>query len=282
MIYEMFVRVSDDSVVELFTVRVPGSDPLLVIHGGPDWDHTYLREPLVRLADRHDVIFPDLRGCGQSTRGLPDGHYTPDAATYDLVALLDALGVERTDVLGFSYGGLIAQGLAVVAPDRVRRLVIASSSVLPVPADAFAGWEERERRVVAERDVWSDPGLSGAELTRAAAFAGAEANVWRAEALDDYRERLSRVRFSAEWLRPFRAGTLPSARPDRAAERLAGLGLPILLLHGRQDMTFPAALAEEGARLIPSAAAVIIDEAGHMAHVDQPERWLESLATFLN
>ncbi|MFC7589738.1 alpha/beta fold hydrolase [Nonomuraea antimicrobica] len=178
MIYEEFVRVSRDPAVELFTVRAAeslGRDPLLVIHGGPDWDHAYLLDPLAKLADRHDVIFPDLRGCGRSTRGLPDDQYTPAAAT---------------------------------------------------------------------AEVWSDPALSGPALTRAAAFAGAEADVWRAEALDAYRERLSRVRFSAEWLRPWRAGTLPPARPDRAAGRLAVLGVPILLLHGRRDMTFPAALTE--------------------------------------
>ncbi|MGP4099961.1 alpha/beta fold hydrolase [Nonomuraea sp. KM90] len=91
-----------------------------------------------------------------------------------------------------------------------------------------------------------------------------------------------RVRFSAEWQRPWRNGTLPAARPDRAAERLARLGVPILLLHGRQDMTFPASLAEEAAELIPSARAEVLDEAGHMAHVDQPVRWLEAVSGFLD
>ncbi|MGW4791316.1 threo-3-hydroxy-L-aspartate ammonia-lyase [Nonomuraea sp. NPDC004297] len=294
LIYEKHVGVCGDPAVELFTVLTadpPVRDPLLVIHGGPDWDHTYLRDPLFDLADHRDLIFPDLRGCGRSSRGLPDGHYTPDAATDDLVALLDVLGVARADVLGFSYGGLLAQRLALAAPGRVRRLVIASSAVLPVPADAFAGWAERDRRTAAETALWSsmalsdaaacDSASSGVELTRAAAFAGAEANVWRPEVLDDYRERLAHVRFSAEWLRPWRAGTLPPARPDDAAGRLAALGVPILLLHGRQDMTFPAALAERAARLIPSASAVLLDEAGHMAHVDRPGPWLEAVSTFL-
>ncbi|MFI7616558.1 alpha/beta fold hydrolase [Nonomuraea terrae] len=282
MVAETFIRVSP--AMELFvayTGEAAGSCPLLVIHGGPDWDHTYLRDPLTQLADRHNLIFPDLRGCGRSTRGLPDDHYTPAAATDDLVALLDTLGGRQADVLGFSYGGFLAQRLAVAAPGRVRRLVIASSAVLPVPPDAYDGWAERDRRRAAEAAIWSDPRLSGPDLTRAAALAGAEADVWRPEALDAYRERLSHVRFSAEWARPWRAGTLPPARPDRAPERLAALGLPILLLHGRQDMTFPAALAEEGAELIPSARAVVLDEAGHMAHVDQPDRWLAAVAAFL-
>ncbi|MEV4553907.1 alpha/beta fold hydrolase [Nonomuraea wenchangensis] len=65
---------------------------MLVIHGGPDWDHTYLRKPLDQLADRYQLIMPDLRGCGRSTRGLADDQYTPAAATDDLVALLDAHG----------------------------------------------------------------------------------------------------------------------------------------------------------------------------------------------
>ncbi|MEV4017749.1 alpha/beta fold hydrolase [Nonomuraea angiospora] len=103
------------------TVR-PAGRAMLVIHGGPDWDHTYLRKPLDQLADRHQLIMPDLRGCGRSTRGLADDQYTPAAAAEDLIALLDVLGLGQVDVLGFSYGGLIAQRLALTAPERVRRL----------------------------------------------------------------------------------------------------------------------------------------------------------------
>ncbi|HZP50091.1 alpha/beta hydrolase, partial [Actinocrinis sp.] len=82
--------------------------------------------------------------------------------------------------------------------------------------------------------------------------------------------------------RPYLAGTLPSARPEHAADRLAALGLPILLLHGRQDMTFPAALAEQAASAIPLARAVVIDQASHVAHIDQPDQWLAAVGTFLD
>jgi pimeloyl-ACP methyl ester carboxylesterase len=269
--------------VELFVAQTPGpvGNPLLVIHGGPDWDHTYLREPLGQLADLRWVIMPDLRGCGRSTRGLPDSLYTPSAAAVDLAALLDTLRTGPADVLGFSYGGLIAQRLALAAPGRIRRLIIALSSILPVPPDAFDGWRERTRRRAAAAAAWSDPALSGPELTRAAAIAAAHVDIWRPQARPGYLDRLADVHFTAEWLRPFQAGTLPSARPPGAARRLAATGLPILLLHGRQDMTFPARLAEDAAELIPSACATVIEEAGHMAHVDQPEAWLGALTDFL-
>ncbi|ASO20094.1 pimeloyl-ACP methyl ester carboxylesterase [Actinoalloteichus hoggarensis] len=258
-----------------------GTRTLLVVHGGPDWDHTYLADPLLGLADLRRVVLPDLRGCGRSTRGLADDQYTPDAVVADLTVLLDELGATDVDVLGFSYGGLIAQRLALAAPRRLRSLIIASSSVLPVPADAFAGWAERDERRAAEAAVWSDAAFDGPELTRAAALAGAPANVWRPDALAEYRRRLAAVRFSAEWMRSWRAGTLPSARPEDAARRLAAADLPILLLHGRQDMVFPAALAEEAATIIPAARAVVLAEAGHMAHVDQPQAWSAAIRAFL-
>ncbi|GAA3990897.1 3-oxoadipate enol-lactonase [Allokutzneria multivorans] len=283
MFVDDVVPVAADPDVALFVARTegPADRTLLVVHGGPDWDHSYLREPLVELAGRYRLVLPDLRGCGRSTQGLADEQYTPDAVVADLRALLEELGVERADVLGFSYGGLIAQRLALTAPERVRGLVVASSSVLPVPANAFDGWAERDRRTGAEARVWSNPSAEGAELTRAAAVAGAEANVWRAEALPEYLRRLEEARFSAEWAKPWRAGTLPSPRCENAVERLAALNIPVLLLHGRQDMTFPAELAEHAAELIPSARAVVLDEAGHMAHVDQPTAWLRAIEEFL-
>ncbi len=73
----------------------PADRTLLVVHGGPDWDHTYLREPLSRLAGDCPLVLPDLRGCGRSTTGLDDRQYTPDLVVGDLLALLDHLGVAR-------------------------------------------------------------------------------------------------------------------------------------------------------------------------------------------
>jgi alpha/beta hydrolase fold len=93
MLTENRITVSADPAVDLFVTQAPGpaDHALLVIHGGPDWDHSYLREPLDQLAGTHRVIWPDLRGCGRSTTGLADGAYTGDAVVSDLIALLDAL-----------------------------------------------------------------------------------------------------------------------------------------------------------------------------------------------
>lgn len=242
--------------------------PLLVIHGGPDWDHTYLRDPLVHLPGRR-IVFVDLRGCGRSTRGIGDDAYTPAAATRDLVRLLDALRIEQADVLGFSYGGLIAQRLTVAAPTKVARLIIASSSVLPVPSHSDAA------AAPSCADPWTP------EHTRRLALESAPRDLWNPDRLPSYIERLNGVHFSAEWSRSWLAGTLPSPRLKDAAKQLDALGKPVLLLQGRHDMTFPHELIAPTLACVPMASAVVLDEAGHMAHVDQPEQWLHAVRMFL-
>jgi pimeloyl-ACP methyl ester carboxylesterase len=259
----------------------PADRSLLALHGGPDWDHTYLREPLSRIAEHFRLVLPDFRGCGRSSTGLEPTQYNAHAVVADLLALLDELGGAPATVLGFSYGGLIAQRLLVASPERVRRLIIASSSVLPVPADAFEGWEVRAERIAAEAAVWREASSSGPELTAAAALAGARANVWREESLPEYLRRLTQVRFTAEWLGPWRAGILPSPRLADPVAQINATGRPVLLLHGEQDMIFPAELARSAASLLARASAVVIPDAGHMAHIDQPDAWIGAVQDFL-
>ncbi|MFD5824477.1 alpha/beta fold hydrolase [Lentzea sp. NPDC060358] len=253
-----------------------GDRTLLAVHGGPDWDHSYLRDPLHRLD--HRVLMPDLRGCGRSGR-VPEYH--PDDVVQDLVRVLDAFGVERADVLGHSYGGMVAQRFAITHPARVRSLVVSGSSVLPVPPDAFAGWAERDEVLARQEDPWRRGDLTPEECVRAEAFAAAQANIRRAEALPGYLARLEQVRFGADWVRQLHAGNLVSPRTADAARRIAELGIPVLLVHGRQDMTFPVSLVEPTLALIPRARAVVLEEAGHMLHVDDPDGYLRAVREFL-
>jgi pimeloyl-ACP methyl ester carboxylesterase len=276
-------RVAVASEVELFVARRRSSaqDTLLVIHGGPDWDHTYLRAPVAELRGDHQLLLPDLRGCGRSTGGLAHGAYTPDLAVADLITLLDVLDVSSCSVLGFSFGGLLAQQLAVKCPDRLKRLIIASSSILTRDQDALMRLGVGTRSN-AEQQIWSDPVLTGSEKVRAAAIAAADVDVCSAGARADYLKRVSEIRFTDEWAQPWQAGVLPPAGLENAITRLSATRIPTLLLHGRSDLRFPVSHALEGAERLPNARAVVIDQAAHMTHIDQPEAWLAAVQTFLN
>ncbi|HVB27430.1 MAG TPA: alpha/beta hydrolase [Mycobacteriales bacterium] len=283
---ERQVRVSDDPVVELFIAETDG-DPdrtLLVVHGGPDWDQMYLREPLVHLGSNHRVLWVDLRGCGRSTRGLPGPAHTPAAAVRDLVELIRQLGVASVDVLGFSYGGQLVQRLVVAAPNQVQSAIVASSSILRVPPDAFVGWRERDDRVAAQAPVAGyDDDSYDDERTRLDAVNSAVANIWQLERLPEYLARLDLVHFSSDWSRAWPDHSLmPASRPDNVVEELRELGTPLLLLHGQQDMTFPVELVAQTLPLLPNARGVVLPQAGHMAHIDQPQAWLDAVRAFLD
>jgi pimeloyl-ACP methyl ester carboxylesterase len=104
---------------------------VLLIHGYTSNSRGWV--PLLPHLDRsRRYLIPDLRGHGQSSK--PDCCYDRTTFAYDLRLLLDALQIERADVVGTSLGSLIAQAFAANWPDRTRRLVLQSSTGGPLPA----------------------------------------------------------------------------------------------------------------------------------------------------
>ena len=90
--------------------------PLLLLHGWPEFWLTW--EPVMeRLADRYRLIAPDLRGFGDSDK--PDGPFGAQDHAADVLALLDALGIERVGVIGHDVGGAAMQPLARRAAERL-------------------------------------------------------------------------------------------------------------------------------------------------------------------
>lgn len=117
------MKTSTPAPSELLHFTEHGSGPpLLLVHGVMVTGEMF--EPVIeRLAARHRVIVPDLRGHGRS-RGLPPP-YTAAQLASDLTYLLDHLGGESTAVLGYSQGGAIAQQLVLDYPKRCNRLMLA-------------------------------------------------------------------------------------------------------------------------------------------------------------
>ncbi|TYB43370.1 alpha/beta hydrolase [Actinomadura chibensis] len=111
--------------------------PVVLLHGVTGHGARWRRTAEGHLADRR-VIAPDLRGHGRSPYEPP---WTVDRHVADVLAMLDVEGVERADVVGHSFGGMIALHLARTAPERVRRLVLLDPAIGLDPA--FAAREAR-------------------------------------------------------------------------------------------------------------------------------------------
>ncbi len=116
----------------------PGRPPVLLLHGfGSTFELNWVRTgwTAALAAEGLRTIGPDLRGHGSSGKPRQDDAYLPGVFVADLVLLLDELGVERADVVGYSMGSRLAWEFALTRPERVRRAALGGFG----PRNAFAG-----------------------------------------------------------------------------------------------------------------------------------------------
>ena len=281
--------------VELFVRRFgdPRLPMLIVVHGGPTWDHSYLVPAVAGLADLAHVVLFDVRGCGRSSRTPPVGQLPftalqPDLVADDIAALIRHYGAAQADVLGFSYGGGVAMRFVDQHPGMIRRLILASTSAYRDHGRAREASADYQARAPLCADIaWDDPVLAGPNapdgaLSKAMAYAGAPFDIWQLDRLEDWHRMLARVRFSSDWNAPHAAGQLRPAMPDNAETVLRNWARPVLILQGSREMSFPVSLARKLHTALPASTLAEIPDAAHMAHFDNGQAWLAAIRSFLN
>jgi pimeloyl-ACP methyl ester carboxylesterase len=178
----------------------------------------------------------------------------------DAVALLDEAGVAEAHVVGMSFGGVLAQELAIRHPPRVRSLVLASSSA---GGDRYVSPEPAVRRFLdglgdlpIEEGLWAAVPYTYAASTRAA----------RAPLIgEDIARRLSGPLDPRSYRRQF-----ATARAHDAAGRLAQLTAPTLVIHGEEDRILPLENGKRLAKAIPGARLIVLPGVAHAIPTDAP------------
>ena len=99
---------------------------MILLHGGPGYDHSTLRPYFDRYSDTHQLIYLDHRGCGRST-GARDSWYLDQWAD-DIAVFCSRLGIEAPVVFGQSFGGMVAMHYAARHPAGVSRLILSSTA----------------------------------------------------------------------------------------------------------------------------------------------------------
>ena len=259
------VRYNDDHVhVRGAKVRVltGGTGPPLLVLGdaeGASWN------PLLeRLSELHTVYHPEHPGFGQSDEG--EGIDTVHDLAFFHLDLLSELGLESVSIVGFSLGGWIAADLAAIEPDRVERLVLVGPMGLRVDG-------------VTQPDVFMLSAGQVAELTylRRDLYERAAAEITTREADPEALSVYLRNRVAVAhlaWNPYFHDPKLP-LRAHRAR-------MPTLLIWGTEDRIVPPEHGRRWAELLPDARLELIADAGHLPHVEQPERFLSRLMPFLS
>ncbi len=256
-----------------------GGPPLLLLHGVGDnaFDWQWV---MPALASTYQVYALDLPGSGGSVKPLPD--YSPAFFTRFAAAFLDALGVERTTVVGNSLGGLIGLRLTLSDPERVAALGLVSSAglgrevtyalrslALPGYGKLAVAWGKRR------------PGAAQRALGRSALLFARPWRVPREWIKEQY--RLARLPgFLEAQLATVRVQVGVRGQREVLVDRLLHLKVPTLVVWGTRDRVLPYSQAQEAVSRLPEGALGLIPDCGHAPHVEQPEQFVSSLGEFLS
>ncbi|MEV0662218.1 alpha/beta fold hydrolase [Actinomadura luteofluorescens] len=256
-----------DAVLHVHRYGDPGGAPVVMLHGvsghGARWRRTAERY----LAD-HSVLAPDLRGHGRSTHVPP---WTVERHVADVLAMMDAEGVERADLVGHSYGGMIALHLARTAPRRVRRLLLLDPAIGLDPAAAA-----REARAHLAPVSFGD--VAEARADRAARWPAAPRDAVDEEVAEHLEHGPDgRLRWR------FEPAAVVTAYSEMARPHLAPpADLPThLVIATEADFVRPEFVLDLRAALGPGLVISEVD-AGHMLYVDRLEETGTLLAAWLS
>ena len=264
----------------LYTRDVGAGVPLIVLHGGPDFDHRYLLPDLDRLADIFRLIYYDQRGRGRSADEVRAEDVSLASELSDLESVRRHFGLDSAALLGHSWGAVLALEYAIRHPTRVSHLVLMNPA--PVSATDLSLFRktyvtkmgadmDRQRAIAASPEYQrGDPATVTARYRLHFKPALKEAAHY---------ERLMTA-MSAAFLSQGSAGILKArAVEDRLmgdtwqqagydlSPRLAALNIPTMVIAGRHDF-IPVEVAEHIAGSIPKARLVTLENCGHFAYLE--------------
>lgn len=218
------------------------------------------------LSAHHRVLRLDMRGHGGSQSSPPP--YTLDLLVSDVVAVLDALGIERCDVMGLSIGAMLALGLAIDHPDRVDRVVVADARA-DAPAPYVAIWDAAiasipagglEPVIESSLDRWFSPAFR-----------------------EQHPDTVARVRSTA--LQTSIDGFVGCARAVQGVAylpRLDRITAPTLFITGENDPAASPATMSDMASRVRGAQLQIIPGAAHLTSIESPDEFLALVDRFLD
>jgi pimeloyl-ACP methyl ester carboxylesterase len=253
-------------------------DPVVLLHGYAESSHMWL--PLIaKLADKHTVIAPDLRGFGQSA--APEDGYTKAAMARDIHALVKSLGYGRIRLVGHDIGLMVAYAYAAQYPDDVDRLVL-MEAFLPGVGD----WNS----VFLLRDLWHFHFYGKTPL---ALVTGRERiyleHFWNDFAADPGKSlsERDRVFYAKEYAQPghIKAGMEVFRAFPKDAEDFAGfaktkLAMPLLVLSG--EKAGGPFLIEQGKMVATNVEGVLVKGSGHWLMEEATGQVTPKLVEFLD
>ncbi|MGI9050124.1 MAG: proline iminopeptidase-family hydrolase [Rubrobacteraceae bacterium] len=262
-----------------------GGVPLMCLHGGPGFTHSYL-EALEDLADRRQVIFYDQLGCGNSDRPDDNSLWTVERFVEELVAVREALGLERLHLFGSSWGGMLAMQYVLDRQPDLESLILCGS-----PA-SMTRWVEGCGELLA-----SQPEEIRETIRHHEELGFTDCPEYAAAILPFYKEHVCRMEPWPEGLErsfaeagyevyhhmngPSEFTVVGTLKEWDVMDRLGEISVPTLLTGGRHDECRPELLRDMQGR-IESSELRIIEDASHLCFAEQREEYMRVANEFLD
>ena len=262
-----------------------GKLPLLTLHGGPGAAHDYLTSLDDLAIDGRQVIYYDQSGCGRSPAPFDSGRWTPEFFLEELQALYKHLNLESFHLLGQSWGGMLAICFAHTRPKGLAGLVLASSPV------SISQWNDESDCLLAEMpDDLRDALLQGEATGRRETREYQEAlmhfytrHICRMKTIPNFVLRsitqIGEVFYSMRGESGLKLGGV--LEYVDLTSLLPGIDVPTLVTAGKFDQCTPKIVRTllDG---IADSRSMILENSGHLAHVEERETFNKALEAFLS
>jgi proline iminopeptidase len=266
----------------LYSREIGRGQPIIVLHGGPDFDHGYLLPDLDRLADAFRLIYYDQRGRGKSADHVQPEEVTLTSDVDDLDEVRQHFQLESPALLGHSWGAVLALEYALRHPTRVSQIILMN------PAPASASDVAVLRKAYAQK-LGADMDRQR-EIMASAAYKEGDPEAVAARYRLHFKPALKRPEDYEKLMATMKAGFISQGKEGivkaRAVEdrlmrdtwqvdgydllpKLRNLSIPTLVISGDHDF-IPGEIAVHIARAIPNARLVTLRDCGHFAYLECP------------
>lgn len=260
--------------VDLFCSDKGEGLPLIVHHGGPGLDQVAIENGLSPLANELRLVCFEHRGTGRSAQPNGSNPYHIDNFVEDVVALSKALGVERFAMLGHSFGGIVAQHVALAHPGLLSHLILVCA---PSSDDYIHDVEAALPELL--------PPAALAELSRLAAGEPSKEVMRRSLELLVPVYFRDRAKVAALGLDAIKFGPASQAVWDSLEgfdlrPRLPEIEVPTLVVTGAHDRSVTPERAKETAALLPDSTLLVLEGSGHYPFLEEPGKLIAGIRAF--
>ncbi len=268
---------------KLFYKTMGTGEPIVVLHGGPGFDHRQFLPYIWELSREHKVILYDQRGTGLSSGPVDSASISIDTFIADIESIREAFGIGKMNLLGHSWGGILAMHYGIRHPENLRTLILCSTAA---SAESFA-----EMRTNYEAERLDEDGRLLEEIYASDEFQGGDPKAyerfWRLYFKPYFADQAlvekMDLQFTENTIKNSNAVAghiFESIGEFELHEDLSSIRCPTLVIHGDAD-PMPVKYAERIHHSIAGSELVIAKDSGHWLFVDATETFTTSIIDFM-